>query len=151
MFPFQKGLCVQESHKICLPCTKWWNIDQVYQIHFPANITSQQRRYHVAATSWRCSDVVTMFLRRCVCWVNQANTTFEQHRVDVGATSSATSKRRSVFIWLWHIWTSKAQTNLCIYVAFYIRYSDHGCSGTMGAEGCWGVQIHTPHAAYRRH
>ena len=26
--------------------------------------TSQRRRYNVAATSWRCSDVVTTFLRR---------------------------------------------------------------------------------------
>ena len=30
---------------------------------FPADT---QRGYNVAATSWRCSDVVTTFLRRCV-------------------------------------------------------------------------------------
>ena len=32
------------------------------------NTTSQQRRYNVAATSWRCSDVVATL---CVCWVSR--------------------------------------------------------------------------------
>ena len=46
--------------------TEWLKYNHLYQ---PSkHTTSQQRRYNVAATSWRCSDVVTTL---CVCWEHE--------------------------------------------------------------------------------
>ena len=59
--------CSAESSmkRVYILGAKW--IRSCYSV-YPANIhtTSQQRRYNIAATSWRCSDVVTTLLWRCV-------------------------------------------------------------------------------------
>ena len=50
-------------------CELFWPFGSFHSKH----TLSQQRRYNVAATSWRCSDVVTML---CVCLVDYVFKTY---------------------------------------------------------------------------
>ena len=57
-------LCSYKSRK--LASSKWIIFYKMHKQLPSKHTTSQKRRYNVAATSWRCSDVVTTLLRRCV-------------------------------------------------------------------------------------
>ena len=58
-------LCVSLRRVCCPSCFHTFPISVIPSKH----ITMQQRRYNVAATSLRCSDVVTTLLGRCVGYV----------------------------------------------------------------------------------
>ena len=60
---FEKSDLISEMQRLILQMT----YRHIYSKYSPnKHTTSQERRYNVAATSRRCSDVVTTLLRHCV-------------------------------------------------------------------------------------
>ena len=88
LFSFSVWFVIVAFIVVSIYCCVSWVLSTIMITSFgkgePSKQTSQQRRYNVAATSWRCSDVVTTLLRRVQ--THNVATTSLQRRNDVVAT-----------------------------------------------------------------